>query len=141
MKVPLAAGTKDEVLQELVELVAADMAPGTAAPILAAVRDREREMTTGFGEGIAIPHGRTPVVDELGIAAGVTRAPIEYGAVDGEPVRIVFLLVGPETAAGEHVRTLARIARLVRRPDVRRALLDAPTTADFVRVIRQAEAA
>lgn len=141
VKVPLAAGTKDEVFRELVQLVAADMAPGVAEPILAAVRDREREMTTGFGAGVAIPHGRTPVVDELGIAAGVTRSPIDYGAIDGEPVRIVFLLVGPETAAGEHVRTLARIARLVRRPEVRDALLEAPSTADFVRVIRQAEAA
>ena len=141
VKVPLAAGTKDEVFKELVELVAAKLAPGSEAPILAAVRDREREMTTGFGAGVAIPHGRTPVVDELAIAAGVTRDPIDYGAIDGEPVRLVFLLVGPETAAGEHVRTLARIARLVRRPEVRGALLDAPTTADFVRVIRQAEAA
>lgn len=141
VKVPLVGGTKDEILTELVELVAADLAPGAAAPILDAVRDREREMTTGFGEGIAIPHGRTPAVDTLGIAAGVTREPIEYDAVDGEPVRIVFLLVGPETAAGEHVRTLARIARVVRRPEVRRALLEATTGSDFVRAIRQAEAA
>ncbi|NUS98232.1 MAG: PTS sugar transporter subunit IIA, partial [Gemmatimonadaceae bacterium] len=107
----------------------------------AAVRDREREMTTGFGAGVAIRHGRTPVVDELAIAAGVTRDPIDYGAIDGEPVRLVFLLVGPETAAGEHVRTLARIARLVRREEVRGALLRAPSRAEFVRVIRQAEAA
>ena len=56
-------------------------------------------------------------------------------------MRIVFLLVGPETAAGEHVRTLARIARLVRRPEVRNALLGAESVGDFVRVIRQAEAA
>jgi mannitol/fructose-specific phosphotransferase system IIA component (Ntr-type) len=141
VKVPLTGGTKDEILAELVELVAADMGPGVASPILAAVHDREREMTTGFGGGIAIPHGRTPAVDGLGVAAGVTRHPIDYDAVDGEPVRIVFLLVGPETAAGEHVRTLARIARLVRRPEVRNALLDAESVGDFVRVIRQAEAA
>ena len=141
VKVPLTGGTKDEVLAELVELVAAGMAPGAATPILEAVRQREREMTTGFGDGIAIPHGRTPTVDALGIAAGVTREPIDYDAVDGEPVRLVFLLVGPETAAGEHVRTLARIARVVRRPEVRSALLAAPTVGEFVRVIRQAEAA
>lgn len=141
VKVPLAGETKDEILAELVQLVAADIAPGAAGPILAAVRDREREMTTGFGGGIAIPHGRTPAVDGLGIAAGVTRVPVEYDAVDGKPVRIVFLLVGPETAAGDHVRTLARIARLVHRPEVRDALLRAPDVADFVRVIRQAEAA
>jgi mannitol/fructose-specific phosphotransferase system IIA component (Ntr-type) len=73
------------------------------------------------------------------LVAGQTAAPIDYGALDGEPVRLFFLLAGPEAMAGSQVRALARIARLVRQEDVRGRLLGAATAEAFCQVVREAE--
>ena len=75
----------------------------------------------------------------LSVVCGVTAAPISFDAVDGEPVRLVFLIVGPESAAGQHVKVLSRIARLVRREPVRDALIAAAGPAEFLQVIADAE--
>jgi mannitol/fructose-specific phosphotransferase system IIA component (Ntr-type) len=139
VRVPLNGRTKDEVLRELVELAAPGHAPGEIESILGAVHDREREMTTGFGEGVAVPHGRTPLVDRLLVAAGVAATPVEYDALDGKPVELFFLLVGPEVAAGAHVKVLSRLARLLRRDDIRRQLRSTPDAVSFVRVVQASE--
>jgi mannitol/fructose-specific phosphotransferase system IIA component (Ntr-type) len=75
----------------------------------------------------------------LGLVCGLSPHPIQFDSVDGEPVRIFFLLAGPESVAGLHVKVLSRIARLVRRESVREQLMGAATPADFHRVIREAE--
>lgn len=139
VRVPLNGRTKDEVLRELVELAAPGHAPDEIDAILAAVREREREMTTGFGDGVAIPHGRTPLVDRLLVAAGVASTPVDYDALDGKPVELFFLLVGPEVAAGAHVKVLSRLARLLRRDEIRRRLRSTPDAASFVRAVQASE--
>lgn len=139
IKVPLVSRDKSGILRELVEHLVA-VAGGDALDILHAVREREECQSTGFGHGIAIPHARTPTLERLTLVAGRTQEPIEYGAVDGQPVRLVFLVAGPETAAGDQVRALARIARLVRRDSLRERLLGAATPEEFARVVREAEA-
>jgi mannitol/fructose-specific phosphotransferase system IIA component (Ntr-type) len=140
IRVPLVSRDKPSVLRELVDLLA--RASGAdAVDLLHAVREREETQSTGFGYGIAIPHGRTPNLERLEVAAGRAAAPIEYGAVDGAPVQLFFLVAGPESAAGDQVRALARIARLVRRDQVREGLLRAADAAEFVRVVSEAEAA
>ena len=141
VKVPLSGRTKDEVLRELVELAAPRHAPEQRAAILGSVVEREREMATGLGDGVAVPHGRTPFVDRLVIAAGVARTPVEYDALDGNPVELFFLLVSPESAAGAHVRVLSRLARLLRRDEVRRELRSTIDGAAFVRVVQASEEA
>jgi mannitol/fructose-specific phosphotransferase system IIA component (Ntr-type) len=139
VRVPLNGRTKDEVLRELVELAAPDHAPEEIEAILDAVRAREREMTTGFGDGVAIPHGRTPLVDRLLVAAGVASTPVDYDALDGKPVELFFLLVGPEVAAGAHVKVLSRLARLLRRDEIRRRLRSTPDAVSFVRAVQASE--
>ncbi len=141
VRVPLKGRTKDEVLRELVELATPRHAPEEIETILSSVCEREREMTTGLGDGVAVPHGRTPLVDRLVVAAGVAPAPVEYGSLDGKPVELFFLLVGPETAAGAHVKVLSRLARLLRRDEVRRELRSTTDVASFLRVVRASEAA
>ena len=79
-------------------------------------------------------------VHELTMVAGVTPAPVPFDAIDGEPVRLVFLIVGPEASAGLHVKILSRIARLVRRDTVRQQLLEATTADEFYNVLLDAEA-
>lgn len=136
--VPLTSRDKSSVLRELVGLLVSTSG-GDADDILHSVRDREECQSTGFGYGVAIPHARTPTLAGLTMVAGVAPEPIEYGALDGQPVRLIFLLVGPESAAGAQVRALARIARLVRRDAVRGQLLKAGTPEEFHRVLRESE--
>jgi PTS system fructose-specific IIA component len=140
IRVPLVARDKPGVLRELVELLVGT-AGGSADDILHAVRDREDAQSTGFGHGIAIPHARTPTLPGLTLVAGRSDTPIDYGAVDGQPVQLFFLVAGPEVAAGDQVRALARIARLVRRDSLRERLLKAQSAEDFARTVEEAERA
>ena len=138
IRIPLGATTKGGVLRELVD--AAVSGNGDAAEeVLGAVLQREREFPTGIGYGVAVPHGRTPVLNGLVTVAGTTPAPVPYETVDGEPVRLFFLLAGPESTAGDHVKVLSRISRLVRREPVRARLLSARTPEEFHRVLCDAE--
>ena len=141
VRVPLESGQKDALLRELVDLV---MGPGHESQtdeVLRAVLERETVLSTGIGGGVAIPHAKTDAVSSLRIAAGRTRQGVEYDALDGEPVRLCFLLVGPESDAGGHVKALSRIARVVRRESVRAQLEQATDAEEFLRVLDQAEAA
>jgi mannitol/fructose-specific phosphotransferase system IIA component (Ntr-type) len=101
--------------------------------------ERERQFPTGIGFGVAVPHGKTPALSSLGVAAGTAPQPVPYETLDGEPVRLFFLMAGPETAAGTHVKAISRIARLVRHESVRSRLLAARTSDEFYRVLCEAE--
>jgi mannitol/fructose-specific phosphotransferase system IIA component (Ntr-type) len=138
VRVPLVARDKSSVLRELVELLVRS-GGGSQDDILHAVREREACQSTGFGHGVAIPHARTPSLAEVRLVAGHAPQAIEYGALDGKPVRLFFLLAGPEAMAGFQVRALARIARIVRREYVRERLLQAATPEAFCEVVREAE--
>lgn len=137
--VPLKGTTKEGVLRELAEaLVAGDGA--TPEEVLGAVLEREQQFPTGIGYGVAVPHGRTPALGGLAAVAGTAAVPIPYESIDGEPVRLFFLLAGPEATAGEHVKIIGRISRLVRREPVRSRLVAARTPEEFHRVLSEAEA-
>ncbi|PYO67356.1 MAG: PTS fructose transporter subunit IIA [Gemmatimonadetes bacterium] len=137
IRVPLRAADKEGVLRELVEMVGNG---GLSDEVLAAILERERQFPTGIGYGVAVPHGKTPALSALVVVAGTTPAPVPYETIDGEPVRLFFLLAGPESAAGAHVKALSRISRLVRREPVRGRLLGARTPEEFYRAVCEAEA-
>ena len=118
----------------------ADLANAAYEDVLEAVLERESVQSTGIGFGVAIPHGRCAAVRELAMVAGVSPSPVPFDAIDGEPVRLFFLIVGPEASAGLHVKILSRIARLVRRDPVRQQLLEATTADAFYNVLLDAEA-
>jgi PTS system nitrogen regulatory IIA component len=84
--------------------------------VFEALLQRERLGSTGIGEGIAIPHGKLPGLDRLfGLAARLEK-PIDFDALDGQPVDILFLLLAPEDAGADHLKALSRIARVLRQP-------------------------
>ena len=112
---------------------------GDRQEVLEAVLERERQFPTGIGFGVAVPHGKTPALASLGVVAGTATEPVPYETVDGEPVRLFFLMAGPETAAGTRVKAISRIARLVRHESVRSRLLAARTADEFYRVLCEAE--
>jgi nitrogen PTS system EIIA component len=139
IKIPLVASEKDELLRELVELVGRGEDGGDAEQILQAVRDREQVLSTGIGNGVAIPHGKTSTVDRLMLAAGVARDGVDFEALDGKPVQLFFLLVGPESAAGDHVKALSRISRLLQRDTFRSRLASATQPEEFYAIVSEAE--
>jgi mannitol/fructose-specific phosphotransferase system IIA component (Ntr-type) len=138
IRLPVEATDKPGVLRELTRLLV-DQCGGVYEDVLQAIEERERVLSTGIGFGVAIPHGKSPTIPELGLVCGVSRVPIPYDSLDGAPVRLFFLLSGPESAAGPHVKVLSRIARLVRRESVRDRLLISETPEEFHRAIREAE--
>ncbi len=137
IRVPLAGRDKEAVLNELVAVVADG--GGQFDDILRAVRAREAVLSTGIGYGVAIPHGKSPTLPDLRLAAGVAVEPIGFESLDGQPVRLFFLLVGPESASGAHVKALSRISRLVRREPFRQRLLQSRDPVEFYRFLCDAE--
>lgn len=140
VKIPLEATDKPGVIAELAALVArVSGIPEEAEAIRQAVLEREKVLSTGIGGGVAIPHGKTPRVGELVLVGGSTRGPIDFEALDDRPVRLVMMLVGPESAAGLHVKALSRISRLLRREELRERLVAAPGPQAFLELLEDAE--
>ena len=140
IKIPLVATTKDDLLRELVDVAANGAQVKDRAEVLRAVMEREEVLSTGIGHGVAIPHGKSSSVDGLVLVAGVAREGVDFEALDGKPVHLFFLLVGPESAAGQHVKALSRISRLLRRESFRQRLIDASDADTFYSVLSEAEA-
>jgi mannitol/fructose-specific phosphotransferase system IIA component (Ntr-type) len=136
--VPLNARDKQGIIAELAERLVSRVG-GDLETVLRAIEERESVLSTGVGFGVAIPHARSSAVGELAIVGGVSAEPVPYDSIDGEPVRLFFLIVGPESSAGLHVKILSRIARLVRRDGVRRHLVEARTPDEFYHVLLEAE--
>jgi len=142
VKVPLDGQDKDAIVAELADAVVRAKGLETQrAEILTAVRQREEVLSTGIGEGVALPHAKYNGLDELVMAAGVSLEPIEFGALDGKPVRLFFLMLGPDTTAGTQVRVLSRISRLMRDSAFREELVAAEDADHFLRVLEEAERA
>ena len=138
--VELQATTKKEAITELVELVEKAHGAPSEGEILAAVLKREASMSTGVGNGVAIPHGKARSVDHLIAACGVSRAGIEFDAIDKQPATLFVLLVSPENVGGSHVKVLANISRLLKEGKVRDALKSAESPQEFLQQLRDAEA-
>ena len=113
IKPAMAAGNKRALLQQLAG-IAASRLEVPAAEILAALAEREKLGSTGFGQGVAIPHAKVEGLSRIyGLFARLSE-PLRYKAVDGQPVDLVFLLLSPPEAGAEHLKALASISRVVR---------------------------
>lgn len=140
IRVPLGSHSRHALLHELVEMAFPDADLATMEVVFQSVLSREALMSTALGEGLAVPHGRTDAVRTPVMAAGIVGAMDDYSAPDGTPVCACFLLVTPPTDGGAHLKVLGRLARLVRREDLRNALYAAADAASFAAVLRRAEA-
>ncbi|HTK12432.1 MAG TPA: PTS IIA-like nitrogen regulatory protein PtsN [Xanthobacteraceae bacterium] len=117
----LRVNNKKQLLQELAAQAAELTGLGERA-IFEILMQREKLGSTGVGNGIAIPHGKLPALPRLfGLFARLERA-IDFEALDGEPVDLVFLLLAPDDAGADHLKALARVARLLRDPEIARKL-------------------
>jgi nitrogen PTS system EIIA component len=117
----LKVNSKKQVLQELAAK-AAQLTGQAERSVFETLMQREKLGSTGVGNGIAIPHGKLANLGKLfGLFARLDR-PVDFEALDGQPVDLLFLLLAPETAGADHLKALARVARLLRDPDVARKL-------------------
>jgi nitrogen PTS system EIIA component len=114
----LRAPGKKQVLQELAAHAARHLPGLDEREIFETLLQRERLGSTGIGEGVAIPHGKLPALGHLfGLVARLER-PVDFEALDGQPVDIAFLLLAPEGAGADHLKALARVARVLREPGI-----------------------
>lgn len=143
IRIPLQARDKTGIIEELCALLArgAGATPDEEEEIREAVLEREKVLSTGIGGGVAIPHGKSEAVEDLVLVAGRTADAVDFEALDERPVSIVMLLVGPESAAGLHVKVLSRISRLLRDPRLRERLAGAESPEAFHEALRRAETA
>lgn len=109
----LGASNKRSLLQALSQAAAQqlDLPP---AEIAASVNERERLGSTGFGHGVAIPHGKVDTLDRIYCLLARLAEPIDYQAIDGQPVDLVFFLLSPANAGADHLKALAAISRIAR---------------------------
>ena len=119
MRVPLQGNTKREVIDELCDLVASREGICDAESLRRTVWEREDQRSTGIGEGLAIPHGKCSSVTQPAIAIGRPTEALEFGAIDGKPVRLVILLASPADKIAEHIQALGKISRVMTDPSVR----------------------
>jgi mannitol/fructose-specific phosphotransferase system IIA component (Ntr-type) len=139
VKVPVESLTRDEVIAELVELLVRSGKIDDRQSVLDALYERESRGSTGIGGGVAIPHARCEGIDQTILAVGVAPDGIEFEAVDDEPVKIVFLLLGSPSKPGQTIEALADIGILVQIPQVYDALVNASSPEDVVDVIQEAQ--
>ncbi|MEQ8403616.1 MAG: PTS IIA-like nitrogen regulatory protein PtsN [Oceanicaulis sp.] len=121
----ISATSRKQALHALSELAQRTLTV-PARPVLDAVTERERLGSTGVGDGVAIPHARTDLVDRVCGVFVRLKHPVDFDSVDGRPADLLFLLLAPEEAGAEHLKALAQVSRLFRREEIRRALRAAP---------------
>ena len=135
IKIPLESKTKAEAIGELVSVLEASGDVTDKKKVLDAVLEREATRTTGIGNGLAIPHGKCQGTKDLVMAIGRAGTPIDFQAIDGRPVQIIWMLASPPDKTGPHIHALARISRLMTIDKFRAALLQAKTPQEAYDII------
>ena len=104
-----------------------------------ALTEREKSMSTGIGNGVAIPHCTTPKVTELVLILAISHKSIDFDSIDNSPVKIVILLLVPKIKLTQHIKTLANIAKLMSNENIREKLLSLKTTSSIINIIKKFE--
>ena len=133
----LEVGNKEDLLAQMVNLLVEQGRVPEPDMLMSELLKRERVMSTGIGGGIAIPHALLNDVEDLVILFGRTRQPLDFQALDGKPVDLVFMLVGPKGAANLYVKLLARISRLLQNDDFKLSLRRVKTAQEVLDVLKR----
>jgi mannitol/fructose-specific phosphotransferase system IIA component (Ntr-type) len=136
----LSGTTKDEIINAMIDVVSHSPKVLDKEKVRAAIFEREKIMSTGVGNGFAIPHGKTDAVADIVAAFGITAQPIDYQSLDEKPIRLVFLLVGKDNLVGPHIKLLSRISRLMNKEIFRNKLLETTTPQGIIDTFKQEEA-
>jgi len=135
----LEAQDKAEILEKMVASLENKVPEGELEKIRQAVIEREKIMSTGVGKGLAIPHGKTAGIEQTYAAFAILKDPVDYDAIDDQPVNMVFLLVGPQSSNSLHIKMLSRISRLMNNSDFRDRLRECSTSDEIIEQFKKEE--
>ena len=135
----LKGNTKEEVINELIDIFKDDPRITDIKDVKEAVLEREKIMSTGIGHGFGIPHCKTNKVTEILAAFGKTKEPIDFESLDGKPVNLLFLLIGKDNMVAPHIKLLSRISLLMNKQDVREKLLSAKSAEGIYKIFEDEE--
>jgi PTS system nitrogen regulatory IIA component len=131
----LQGTTKQEIIDNLLDMLMQSGKIKDRKKALAAILDREQKMSTGMENGIAIPHGKTDTVDELVAAVGITKKPVDFQALDKQPSRIFIMTLSSSQRTGPHIQFLKEISELLHSADMRGKLLAAREPRDILQIL------
>jgi len=137
----LAATKRDDAIRELVEslVVAGKISPELRDTFVKSIIARENRGSTGFGHGVAVPHAKSPQVKSIVIAVGVSKAGVDFNALDRQPVHSIFLLLSPEDRPEQHLDAMEAIFANLSQDQFRRFLRQAQNSDDVVSLLEEAD--
>jgi fructose-specific phosphotransferase system IIA component len=139
IEVNLDAKDKEDSLNKIIALAVKSKKIIDLNKVSQTILEREKLVSTGVGKGFAIPHGKTDAISDIVAAFVITKDPIDFDSIDGEPVRFIFLLVGKETLLNTHIKLLSRISRLMNKDEFRAKLLEAKTKEEVLKIFKDEE--
>jgi CPA1 family monovalent cation:H+ antiporter len=135
--VPLKSSTKNEIIYELVDILEKNGKISSFGEVHSAVLEREASMSTGLGDGIALPHARTDSVENITAAIGVSKEGIEFDAIDKKPVHIVIMILSPNKDSTPHLQFLAETSKIMSKASVREKIINAKTPEDLYLILEE----
>jgi PTS system nitrogen regulatory IIA component len=131
----LKSQEKTKILGELTDALLLSEPSLSRDKVLEVLLEREKLGSTGIGDGVAIPHGKLAGIPELKLVFGRSCAGVDFESMDGQLAHLFFLLIAPEESVGVHLKTLARISKLLKNPTVRKQLMEAADEDEIYKVI------
>ena len=126
---------KEEIIQEMIDLLVLRGRIKDSDAALRAVMEREQKMSTGMQHGIAIPHGKTDSVDKLVTAMALKREGVDFGSMDGKPSTIFIMTISSISRTGPHIQFLSEISQVLNDPDKRERILLAQSTSEVMEIL------
>ncbi len=139
IKLELEGENKEEVIEELIELLVETCDVKDSDAIYDAIMSREREGSTGLEKGVAIPHAKSDAVGSLSIVIGISKKGIDFESLDGKPANLFFLMVAPTSESGPHVQAIAKIVKMIKIDRFRDKLLKAKSGEEVLGSIHNVE--
>jgi len=130
---------KDESIKKIINLAANSNKILDLDKVSQTIFEREKLVSTGVGKGFAIPHSKTDAISDIVAAFAITKEPIDFDSIDGEPVRFIFLLIGKENLLNTHIKLLSRISRLMNKDEFRDKLLEAKSNEEVLDIFKEEE--
>lgn len=137
--VNLDVADKDDAIRKVIELAAKSNKILDKEKVSKTIFEREKLVSTGVGKGFAIPHGKTDSISDVVAAFAITKEPIDFDSIDGEPVRFIFMLIGKENLLNTHIKLLSRISRLMNKDEFRERLLEAVSPEEVLSIFKEEE--
>ena len=137
VKAPLESSSKNDIIRELLGLLDSSGLIDDSQAAFDAVRSREDQGSTGLGDGIAVPHARTELVKQLTLALGIAPDGVDFESLDGQPTKIIFLLLAPPNQSGPHLEALSEVGKIAQSRSFLRLLSNARSPEEVLELFEE----